>query len=88
MRPNDYIEYSDVMSLSDTEFESLLSYIKIIGFHVLRSSQERDERHSNCVLLLDDECVLVCFPMKWLSDDKIRIPLEEVKRMAALGMVV
>lgn len=86
MRPNDYIAYEDAMALTDSEYESFLNYIKFIGFHVLRSANERD-RSYNLPLLLDEDGDLLWFPKKWLNDRSVRIPLEEVKRMAALGMI-
>ena len=85
MRPNDYIVYSDVMALTDTEYESLLSYIKFIGFRVLPTARERHELYTNWALILDDDGDLWWHDMEWLSDNGSRIPLEEVKRMASLG---
>lgn len=87
MRPNEYIASEDVVALSDAEFESLLSYNKFFGFRALRSTKERDKVYSKCALLLDCEGVLVWCHMNWLPDGKVRIPFEEVKRMAALGML-
>lgn len=88
MRPYDYIEYSDVMALTDTEYESLLNYIKFIGFRVLRLAYESGGSYYNLALLLDEDGYLVWFPKEWLGDNGSRVPIEEVKRMTALGMVV
>lgn len=87
MKIGDYITYEDVMLLSDDEFESLLSYIQLIGFWVLRSSYERHKDYAGWSLLLDEDGDLVKFPMKWLGDYRVRVPLEEVKRMAGLGAI-
>ena len=88
MRPNDYIASEDVMALTDTEYDSFLNYIKFIGFNIWIYSHRINYSHSDRVLLLDNAGYLVWSPEESLGGNNSRIPLEEVKRMAALGMVV
>lgn len=85
----DYIEYDDAQALNDEEFESFRNYLKFLGHRVLDDTGRKNWKYCTHALTLDDDGDLVWLYLDGLSHGSgSRIPLEEVKRMTAFGMVV
>ena len=92
MNVYDYITRDDLLQLTDDEYESFRNYLKFMGHRV---SDEYGSRYFDpgqctidCVMLYSDG------DLDWVGRDFVkrrngdRIPIEEVKRMAQLGMIV
>lgn len=88
MNKYDYIKYEYVEALSDEEFTAFRNYLKLIGNRVADGLGTKDSTFHDCVLYLNGNGNL-----SWIN--KCRTPyirlktglsLEEVKRMASLGM--
>lgn len=92
MNVHDYVTLEDVLSLSDDEYESFRNHLKFLGYRV---SDKYGARVMLSVLPVVS-CVILHRHGDLAWADNVcaefhggsRVPLEEVKRMAALGMLV
>lgn len=89
MNKYDYIKYEDVGALTDEEYASFRNYLKFIGNRVDDKFGMRNDEFHGCVLHMNDFGNLTWLLSTVLLEDKggTKISLEEVKRMAALGML-
>ena len=85
----DYVLVEDVLSLTDEEYESFRNYMRFLGFRVKQQFGSKSVGHRYNELMLYDDGDLAWSKTENTTDaGGNRIPLEEVKRMAALGMLV
>lgn len=92
MNVYDYITRDVLLQLTDEEYESFRNYLKFMGHRVSDDYGSRyyvpSQHIINCVMLYSDG------DLGWADRDFVerhngnRIPLEDVKRMAQLGMIV
>lgn len=80
----DYITEDDIFELSDQEYESFRTYLRFIGYTIIPRLGCRKIKLGRVLILYHGNLI-------WTSTNKQdyfnnRISLEEVKRMAALGM--
>lgn len=87
MKPGDYFLKEDVAQITEEGYSSNRTYLRLLGFKctdVYGIYQKFDNINYQCVELYVDG------DLCWASyiPEGNRIPLSEMKRMAALGMLV
>ena len=88
MNKHDYITYEDVDALTDEEFAAFRNYLKFIGNRVDDDLGKKHEAFHDCALHMNKFGNLSWMRKAVSLEDMggTKISLEEVKRMAALGM--
>lgn len=91
MNVYDFIAKEDVNKLSDAEYIALRNYLKLLGHRVSDEFGKLGVGIANsqneCIMLYSDgDLGWASFEFADLRDGK-RVPYEEAKRMAQLGMI-
>lgn len=84
MNHHDYITEDDIFQLSDQEYESFRAYLRFIGHPLTPRLRFQSAKLGRVMVLCHGNLI-------WTSSNKQnyfnnRISLEEVKRMAKMGM--
>lgn len=88
MKVGDFITYEDVMALTVDEWQSFRAYLRLLGHRV-------SEAYGQQLFSVRQICSVFLHPdgdLGWRENELpyakgVRITLEEVKRMAHLGMM-
>ena len=84
----DYVLIEDILQMTHEEFNSFRNYLKIVGHNIgHRYGDYYEERDDLVILWHDGDLVWADYDCAEFHSGS-RVPLEEVKRMAALGALV